>query len=108
CGLWRVGWSRPPKRQAETVPAIVEPVPLPTARLLRRAVLALATTERRHRFPAVLHVGVPGRDCSAVADDRSWDAGLRADVAGALLREAVGGATTAWVTRPGSLTLQDL
>jgi hypothetical protein len=90
------------------VPAIVEPVPPATARLLRQAVLALATSERRHRFPAVLHVGVPGQDCSVVVDDRSWDAGLRADVAGALLRSAVTGTTTAWVTRPGSLVLQDV
>ena len=95
-------------QQAEQVPAIVEPVPPATACQLRQAVLALVTIERRHRFPAVLHVGTPGGAASSVPDDRTWDAGLRADVAGALLRRVAGGTTTAWVTRPGSLVLQDV
>jgi hypothetical protein len=93
---------------AEEVPAIVEPVAPATARLLRRAVLALAAAERRHRFPAVLHVGTPGGVASVVVDDRSWDAGLRADVAGALLRAVGSDSATAWVTRPGALVLQDV
>lgn len=95
-------------KQAERVPAIVEPVPPATARQLRQAVLTLVTVERRRRFPAVLHVGTPGCTSSAVPDDRTWDAGLRADVAGALLRAMAGGTATAWVTRPGSLVLQDV
>ena len=42
-----------------------------------------------------------------MVDDRAWDAGLRADIAGAALR-AVDRATTAWLTRPGGLVLQDV
>ncbi len=93
------------------MPALLEPVPPATARLLRRAVLDLAAQERRRHFPAVLHVGTPGGAAAQVVDDRGWDAGLRADIAGAALRAAQGGAggpTTAWVTRPGGLTLQDV
>jgi hypothetical protein len=89
------------------VPALAEPVPPATARALRRAVLALATSERRRHFPAVLHVGTPGGACASVEDDRDWDAGLRADIAGAALRTA-GRAATAWLTRPGDLGLQDV
>jgi hypothetical protein len=89
------------------VPALVEPVPPAVAHLLRRAVLALATTERRRHFPAVLHVGTPEGDCSSVEDDRDWDAGLRADIVGAALAR-VGRRSTAWLTRPGSLDLQDV
>ena len=36
------------------MPALLEPVPPATARLLRRAVLDLAAQERRRHFPAVL------------------------------------------------------
>ncbi len=89
------------------MPALVEPVPPTVARLLRRAVLALAAGERRRHFPAVLHVGTPGGRCSTVVDDRDWDAGLRADIAGAALRGA-GRTPTAWLTRPGGLDLQDV
>ena len=89
------------------MPELVEPVPPATARLLRRAVLDLAGSERRRHFPAVLHVGTPGGDAAMVVDDRDWDAGLRADIAGAALG-AAGGAATAWVTRPGGLELQDV
>lgn len=87
--------------------AVVEPVPPATARLLRAAVLDLAASERRRHFPAVLHVGTPGGDEATVVDDRRWDAGLRADIAGAALR-AAGQPATAWVTRPGGLALQDV
>ena len=89
------------------MPALVEPVPPAIARLLRQAVLALATSERRRHFPAVLHVGTPGGAGSCGEDDRDWDAGLRADIAGAALR-AVGRTATAWLTRPGGLVLQDV
>jgi hypothetical protein len=89
------------------VPAIAEPVPSATASLLRGAVLALVAGERRRHFPAVLHVGTPEGGVSRVVDDQSWDAGLRADVAGAVLHRA-GPAVTAWVTRPGDLVLQDV
>lgn len=70
--------------------------------------LALAESERRAHFPAVLHVGTPGGATSTVVDDPRWDAGLRADVAAAVLRCRDGSTATAWVTRPGDLDLQDV
>jgi hypothetical protein len=90
------------------VPQLLEPVPSATVRLLRQAVLALAVGEHRHRFPAVLHVGTPGGVVSTVVDDRGWDAGLRADLAGAVLRAVRRPAALAWLTRPGDLTFQDV
>jgi hypothetical protein len=90
------------------VPVLVEPVPTAVARLLRQAVLSLAVAERRRHFPAALHVVAPGRDPVTVVDDRGWDAGLRADVAGAALRAASDGTAIAWVARPGSLVLEDV
>jgi len=89
------------------VPALVEPVPPATARLLRRAVLDLALTERRRHFPTRLHVGTPGGPTVRVDDDRCWDAGLRADIAAAVLTGGSGPSATVWLTRPGSLVLQD-
>ncbi len=38
-------------------------------RLLRRAVLELATGEHRRHFPPVLHVGTPGGPAIAITDD---------------------------------------
>jgi hypothetical protein len=90
------------------VPALVEPVPPAIARLLRRAVLDLATSQRRRHFPAVLHVGTPGGPTTRVEDDRHWDGGLRADIAGAVLPVGDRPSATAWLTRPGSLVLQDV
>ena len=74
------------------VPVLEEPVPSPTARLLRRAVLDLATTEHRRRVPPLLHVGTPG-SCLTVPDDAAWDHGLRTDIVGAALRRLDGSAS---------------
>jgi hypothetical protein len=90
------------------VSALVEPVPTAVARLLRGAVLSLAVSERRRHFPAVLHVVAAGHDPVTVVDDRGWDAGLRADVAGAALCRAGDGTAIAWLARPGSLVLEDV
>jgi hypothetical protein len=90
------------------VPVLREPLPAQTLRLLRRAVLDLATSEHRRRFPAVLHVGTPGADQVLVVDDPGWDRGLRADlVATALHRSRSEGLPWVWLTRPGSLSLHD-
>jgi hypothetical protein len=77
--------------------------------VLRSAVLELAESERRHRFPTVLHAGEPGRSTCHVEDPPLPDAGLRADVALALLHR--GAALTPrpflWLTRPGELSVHD-
>lgn len=91
---------------------IAEPVDRATARVLRRAVLDHHHTERRHRFPALLHVGVPGaaEEVVAAEPDDGADHALRADIVAALLQRARRGGTVPlmWITRPGPLDLQDV
>jgi hypothetical protein len=89
------------------MPVLSEPVPLADRRLLRTAVLELATSDHRRHVPPCLHVGVPGGPTTTVADDPGWDHGLRTEIVGAVLR---GGRDPAWiwVTRSGPLTLQDV
>jgi hypothetical protein len=89
---------------------IVEPVPDPLQRLLRRAVLDLARSERRRRFPPVLQVGVPGGSLVRFAPgDESLDHALRVDVVEAMVRrsERTPGPSLAWLTRPGPLDPED-
>ncbi len=94
------------------VEGIDEPVDRMTARTLRRAVLDHHHTERRHRFPPLLHVGVPGatEDVVAAEPDGGADHALRADIVAALLQRARRGGTPplVWITRPGPLDLQDV
>jgi hypothetical protein len=94
--------------QAGRVPVLHEPLPSRTARLLRRAVLDLASSEHRHRFPAVLHAGVPGGAVVSVTDDPSWDQGLRTDIVGSLLTTLPDPEPWAWLTRVGPDSLQDV
>jgi hypothetical protein len=89
------------------MPVLREPVPLPHRRLLRTAVLRLATTEHRRHVPPVLHVGVPGGPTTSVADDPDWDHGLRTEIVGAVLRRRRD-PPWVWVTRSGPLTVQDV
>ncbi len=89
------------------MPALLDPLPVRDRRLLREAVLDLATTEYRHHFPPVLHVGTPGGTTLAVTDDRGWDHGLRTEMVGALLRSLEDPAWV-WVTRAGPLSPQDV
>jgi hypothetical protein len=84
-----------------------EPLPLGDRRLLRNAVLQLATTERRRRVPAVLHVGVPGGRSTDLPDDPYWDHGLRTEIVGAVLR-ALRDPSWVWLTRSGPLSMQDV
>ena len=86
---------------------LLDPVPVRDRRLLREAVLDLATTEHRHHFPALLHVGTPGGRRVTVTDDRTWDHGLRTELVGAVLRSLEDPAWV-WVTRVGPLSLQDV
>ena len=83
------------------------------ALLLRTAVFAHATTERRRIFGPVLHVGVPGTahpSTPALLEDGT-DPAVRCDVVAAMLTaHRRSGATTqpvAWLTRTGELTLHD-
>ena len=89
------------------MPVLHGPLPLAMRRVLRTAVLQLATTDHRRHVPPSLHVGVPGGPTATVADDPTWDHGLRIELAGAVLR-AAGDPSWIWVTRSGALTLQDV
>jgi len=96
----------------ESVEGLREPVDRSTAVLLRRAVLDHVRSERRRRFPALLHVGVPGRseEVFAIGPDEPFDHALGADVVAALLRRGCrfGAAPLVWLTRPGPLEVQDV
>ena len=89
--------------------AVLEPVPRPLQRLLRRAVLDLAG-ERRRRFPPALHLGVPGGSTRTFEPgEEPLDHALRVDVVEALVR-SLGrspGPPLVWLTRPGPLETQD-
>ena len=89
------------------MPLLLDPLPVHDRRLLRAAVLSLATSERRSSFPPVLHVGTPGGRTATVSDDRAWDHGLRTELVGAVLR-SLDDPPWVWVTRTGALALQDV
>jgi hypothetical protein len=89
------------------MPVLLEPLPLADRRVLRTAVLLLATTDHRRHIPPTLHVGRPGGPTSTVDDDASWDHGLRTEVVGAVLRSR-SDPPWVWVTRSGPLTMQDV
>jgi hypothetical protein len=101
------------------VPPVEEPLSRADLVLLRRLVLEHKAAERRHRFPAVLHLGGPGRPEAggivgehAGADAGRLDHALRCDVLEALLKRATrtdpGRPLMTWLTRPGTLEVQDL
>lgn len=90
------------------MPVLDEPLPPRTARLLRRAVLDLASTEHRYRFPTVLHAGLPGAVAASVTDDPSWDHGLRTDIVGTVLKTVAQPEPWVWLTRLGPGSLQDV
>jgi hypothetical protein len=91
---------------------LTDPLPPGTRRLLRRAVHDHASSERRRgRYPAVLHVGVPGGPVASLdlAEVEPSDPGLRTDVVAALrVRAGAGPGHLVWLTRPGGLELQDV
>lgn len=89
------------------MPVLREPLALADRRVLRTAVLLLATTDRRRHIPPHLHIGVPGGATTTVADDAGWDHGLRTELVGAALR-AGHDPPWVWVTRSGPLSLQDV
>lgn len=102
------------------------PVGPARARLLRQAVLQHARAERRHSFPALLHVGEPGgRETvrpAAGEGDGPCDLALRVEVLAAMLHR-VGALPDpddpsapspgpsdplVWLTRRGDLGLEDV
>ncbi len=85
------------------------PIDRHTHRALRAAALELVETESRRQFPPTLRVGEPGRSVHHVEDRSAADAGLRADVALALLRQGclLTQRPFLWLTRPGELTPHD-
>ena len=89
------------------MPQLREPLPVTERRLLRTAVLHLARDGHRRYLPPVLHVGLPGGPTTPIADDPSWDHGLRTEIVGAALR-ALHDPPFVWVTRSGPLCLQDV
>jgi hypothetical protein len=89
------------------MPVLVDPLPLADRRVLRTAVLLLATTDRRRHVPPALHVGLPGGPTWTIADDPTWDHGLRTEIVGAALR-ARRDPSWVWVTRSGPLSMQDV
>ncbi len=89
---------------------VEEPLSRADLALLRHLVVQHKATERRHRFPALLHVGGPGRpDVGRVVEsDADLDHALRCDVLEAMLRRATAGPLMTWLTRPGGLEVQDV
>jgi hypothetical protein len=90
------------------VPALQEPLPSPTARLLRRAVLDLAVCEHRRHFAPALHTGVPGGPVISLTDDPTWDHGLRTDIVATVLSAVGGEPPLTWLTRSGTGSLHDV
>lgn len=90
-------------------PGLQAPIDRHTHRVLRAATLQLVEDETRRRFPPTLHAGEPGRGVRHVDDPPLADAGLRADVALALLRQAarLTPRPFLWLTRPGELSPHD-
>ncbi|WP_346386017.1 hypothetical protein [Nocardioides sp.] len=90
---------------------IREPVPRHLHALLRRAALDHAVSERRKVYLPLIHVGLPGRQETvfAVRPEELGDHALRADLIAAMLRRVRGDRTPiVWLTRTGSLELQDV
>ena len=93
------------------VDGLSEPLTRDVRALLRRAVGAHAASERRRSYPPALHVGVPGGRHAAVALDPAEpaDHGLRTDVVAAMrVRAGIATEQLVWLTRMGSLDLQDV
>jgi hypothetical protein len=89
--------------------ALQAPIDRHTHLALRAAVLELREGERRQRFPARLHAGLPGPTCPRVTVPAGAGSGLRADLAVALLARGAAQASRpcVWLTRPGELAVED-
>ena len=89
--------------------ALQAPIDRHTHRVLRAATLQLIEGEKRRQFPSALHAGEPGRSVRHVEDPPLADAGLRADVVLALVRQAstLTPRPFLWLTRAGELSPHD-
>ena len=89
--------------------ALQAPIDRHTHRVLRAATLQLIEEESGRHFPTTLHAGEPGRSLRHVEDPPLLDAGLRADVALALLLRSVSLSPRPflWLTRTGELSPHD-
>jgi hypothetical protein len=101
--------ARHPSPGAAPHLALRSPIDRHTHRVLRAAVLELVEGEARRHFATVVHAGEPGRSVRHVEDPPLTDAGLRADVALALLRGGwvLSPRPAIWLTRPGELSPHD-
>jgi hypothetical protein len=92
------------------VPTFEEPVSRADQTLLRHLVLEHKADERRHRFPAVLHLGSRGGAPPARVEEAGdhLDHALRCEVLAAILRRTRADRLMAWLTRPGDLDVQDV
>jgi hypothetical protein len=92
------------------VPPFEEPVSRADQALLRHLVLDHKAAERRRRFPAVFHLGSPGKPPCGRVDESgpALDDALRCELLAAMLRRCVPGPPMAWLTRPGDLAVQDV
>ena len=91
------------------MPLLLDPVPRPTALLLREAVRRHAAGEHRRRFAPLVHVGRPGvREQCVGAAVHGTDHALRTDLMAALLARARDAAPLVWLTRPGELETHDV
>jgi len=78
--------------------------------MLRQAVLTHATSERRRKHPAVLHVGAPGMRelVFPILPEEAVDDALGADVVAAMRHRTGLDHPLVWLTRTGDLTFQDV
>ncbi|MGZ5398779.1 MAG: hypothetical protein ACXWDM_02120 [Nocardioides sp.] len=91
------------------MPLLQDPVPRPTALLLREAIRRHAASERRRRFAPLVHVGRPGvREQCLAGSVRGTDHALRTDLMAALLARSPGPEPLVWLTRPGELQTHDV
>ncbi|MDN4163101.1 hypothetical protein [Nocardioides abyssi] len=109
--------TEPPAGQGAVSPAappgVPGPVPARLDRLLRRAVLDHARSERRRVHLPLVHVGVPGgvERVLAVRPEDRFDHALRADAVAAMraaTRRDGADEPLVWLTRTGELDLQDV
>lgn len=88
-----------------------EPLDATVHRQLRAAVLDHVSTEARRVHPATLHVGVPGGlTTSHTPGQEPTDHGLRTDMVAAMAHRTArsGVVPIVWLTRTGTLDLQDV
>ena len=85
------------------------PIERGTHHVLRAATVELVESRLPRQFPTTIHAGVPGRSVRHVEDPPVADAGLRADLVLAMLRQAAVRTPHPflWLTRPGELSPHD-